>query len=218
MDKLHYETVEPETLKTLQTLMADEYLSDFLLVGGTALSLMTGHRHSVDLDLFSHEIKDRNALEAYLKENYKFKTDLSIGKSLLGYIGDLKIDLISYPYKLMAPPVEIDGLRLISPEDIAAMKMCAIMNSGKRIKDFVDMAYLSTYFSFRDITRLFSMKYPDCSMLSAVKSMTYFEDIDFSARIDMVSARFNWTLVRKRLEAMVAYPARKFDTPPLEPR
>lgn len=53
-------------------------------------------------------------------------------------------------------------------------------------------------------------------MISALKSLTYFDDIDFSAKVDMTSTRFNWTLVKKRILDMSAYPHKIFDTPPLE--
>jgi hypothetical protein len=41
---LRKETVTPVTLELLKSLMLDENLSDFFLVGGTALSLQIGHR------------------------------------------------------------------------------------------------------------------------------------------------------------------------------
>ena len=53
---LYKETVTQEMWELLQRLMKDEKLKEFNLVGGTALSLIIGHRLSIDLDLFS--IKD----------------------------------------------------------------------------------------------------------------------------------------------------------------
>lgn len=41
---LYKETVTKEMWELLQRLMKDEKLKDFNLVGGTALSLMIGHR------------------------------------------------------------------------------------------------------------------------------------------------------------------------------
>ncbi|MBL0112924.1 MAG: nucleotidyl transferase AbiEii/AbiGii toxin family protein [Saprospiraceae bacterium] len=49
---LHFETVEPYTFSVLEKLMKMPEMKAFSLVGGTALSLMYGHRTSVDLDLF----------------------------------------------------------------------------------------------------------------------------------------------------------------------
>jgi predicted nucleotidyltransferase len=50
---LREETVEAGTLALIKKLSADEKLKDFILVGGTALSLQLGHRKSVDIDLFA---------------------------------------------------------------------------------------------------------------------------------------------------------------------
>ena len=49
---LHTETIEPHTLSVLKSLQKLPALKNFSLVGGTALSLLFGHRKSVDLDLF----------------------------------------------------------------------------------------------------------------------------------------------------------------------
>lgn len=53
---LQYSTIVPHTLDVLKKLMQIPELTDFYLVGGTALSLYFCHRLSIDIDLFS--IKD----------------------------------------------------------------------------------------------------------------------------------------------------------------
>ena len=55
---LQLKTVEPNTFSILKQLMEIDELKDFSLVGGTALSLLYGHRQSVDLDLFSNKSFD----------------------------------------------------------------------------------------------------------------------------------------------------------------
>ena len=50
---LQYGTIHPTTLGLLKRLMQIPELSDFFLVGGTALALQLGHRISIDLDLFT---------------------------------------------------------------------------------------------------------------------------------------------------------------------
>lgn len=52
---LRLETVEPYAFSILKQLLEIEELKDFSLVGGTALSLLYGHRVSIDLDLFSNK-------------------------------------------------------------------------------------------------------------------------------------------------------------------
>jgi hypothetical protein len=50
---LQPQAVGPELWQLLNRLMAEAELSDFYLVGGTALALHYGHRISVDIDLFT---------------------------------------------------------------------------------------------------------------------------------------------------------------------
>jgi hypothetical protein len=52
---LREETVEPSTLGLLKKLVALPELKPFRLVGGTALSLLLGHRKSIDLDFFTDQ-------------------------------------------------------------------------------------------------------------------------------------------------------------------
>jgi hypothetical protein len=49
---LHKEAVERKTFELLGALMKDNRLTDFILVGGTELSLYLGHRRSIDLVFF----------------------------------------------------------------------------------------------------------------------------------------------------------------------
>lgn len=49
---LSLQTVLPDTLELLKTLMNQPLLYEMRLVGGTSLALQYGHRRSVDLDFF----------------------------------------------------------------------------------------------------------------------------------------------------------------------
>jgi hypothetical protein len=52
---LYKETVAAQTLDLIKRLFKDTRLDEFVLVGGTALSLQVGHRISIDIDLFSNK-------------------------------------------------------------------------------------------------------------------------------------------------------------------
>ncbi|MEK7225452.1 MAG: nucleotidyl transferase AbiEii/AbiGii toxin family protein, partial [Bacteroidota bacterium] len=67
---LHTETVEPGTLSILKELLRIDELRDFSLVGGTALSLLYGHRESVDLDLFCSKAFENNVMIDCLKKSF----------------------------------------------------------------------------------------------------------------------------------------------------
>lgn len=68
---LHTETISAATLELLTQLMLDNNLKDFILVGGTSLSLQLGHRISIDLDLFS--VSAFNEVECYCRQRYAHK-------------------------------------------------------------------------------------------------------------------------------------------------
>ena len=51
--KLHYDGVSNTLLSILRKLMNADVFADFRLVGGTALTLIRGHRRSIDIDLFT---------------------------------------------------------------------------------------------------------------------------------------------------------------------
>jgi len=56
--KLHYNSTRKQLLAILKTLMAAREFNAFRLVGGIALSLLRGHRESIDIDLFSDATYD----------------------------------------------------------------------------------------------------------------------------------------------------------------
>ncbi len=138
---LHTKTVEAGTLDLINRLMADAALHDFFMVGGTALSLLIGHRISVDIDLFTEKDFDAVALSQYLEQQHLMTDTKTIRNGIFGFIDNIKIDIIAHKYPLIKPLVITDGIRMASLEDIGAMKLNAIVGSGNRLKDFVDMYY-----------------------------------------------------------------------------
>jgi hypothetical protein len=129
-------------------------------VGGTALSLQIGHRESEDLVLFSVEPLDFLSVQNLLTDKYGFVPSVIAENTLIGFIQGIKIDVIYHPFPWLEGAIEEDGLRIATKADIAAMKMHAIINSGKRPKDFVDVAFLSMHYSYNGIKRLLLRRYP----------------------------------------------------------
>ena len=48
-----------------------------------------------------------------------------------------------------------DGITYLSKEDIAAMKLYAIIQSGKRLKDFIDIYFLLQHFTMDQLIGFF---------------------------------------------------------------
>ena len=124
---LHKETVAAETLDLINRLMADEDLQNFNLVGGTALALMTGHRISVDIDLFTDTAFDAKRLSSILSNKYRIENLETDSNTINCFIEDIKVDCIAHRYPWIQPVAVVEGIRLASMSDIAAMKFNAII-------------------------------------------------------------------------------------------
>ena len=180
---LQTETVEPHTFSILKQLMEMPELQDFSLVGGTALSLLYGHRLSVDLDLFSNKLFDNEVIVDVLEKKFKQSfvnrsTNPRFG--IFCFIDNVKIDIIRHPHTLIRPQLNIDGIRMVSTEDIIAMKVQAILGRGKK-KDFWDIAELLQHFSVADFIQFHKEKYATQNLLITVPhAITFFLDADDS--------------------------------------
>ncbi|MGG9962210.1 nucleotidyl transferase AbiEii/AbiGii toxin family protein [Ferruginibacter sp. SUN106] len=180
---LHIKTVEPHTFSILEEIMKMPELQNFSLVGGTALSLLYGHRISVDLDLFSNKSFENDDIIKALEKKFQSSfvnrsTNPRFG--IFGFIDDVKIDIIRHPHPLIRPEQNIEGIRMFSTEDIIAMKVQAILGRGKK-KDFWDIAELLQHFSMSDFIQFHKEKYLTQNLLITVpQAITYFLDAEES--------------------------------------
>lgn len=178
---LHKETLEPATLELIKRFQADPVFDGFVLVGGTALTLMIGHRISVDIDLFSLEPFDADNMLEHLERSYGFSLQYRHHNTLKGFVGNVFVDLHTHSYPMIREPIQEEGVTMMSKEDITAMKVSAISGNGTRPKDFIDMYFLFKEFSVDDILGFFAEKYNQRNTFHALKSLTYFEDMDETA-------------------------------------
>ena len=214
--ELSAEAVEEKVLALLENLMQDEELQEFFLVGGTALALRLKHRKSVDIDLFTRGEVQFHDLQKYLADRYGFQTRRTQKDTLIGEIDGIKADFIRYDYPLLKPLEKIrESIRTASTEDIIAMKLVAITDSGTRMKDFVDIAFLSTLFTLHQMLEFYTAKFKGVNPISPVRALVYHEDIPSADTVQLVQGRFSWPRIQKRLFAMVNQPHRRFAEPPI---
>ena len=199
---LHKETIDLKTLELLSELQKEPLMQTFNLVGGTALALRLGHRKSIDLDFFTSESFDLEELRSMLVEKYDFKISYARSQTLKGFINRIKIDLIKFNYPNLFSCDVIDGIRLESVPDIIAMKLLSITDNGSRIKDFIDIAFLSSYYSLEEMLDFYVKKIPNSNKLMPLKALTYFNDINFNESVVMMSGNFNWQKIADHLHQM----------------
>ncbi|MCF0051208.1 nucleotidyl transferase AbiEii/AbiGii toxin family protein [Dyadobacter sp. LJ53] len=196
--------IHPDTFKLIQHIQAIPELKNFYLVGGTSLALQIGHRNSIDIDLFTNIPFETNELIELLRES--FKVEVSYQKStnnLFTFIDNIKTDFIRHDYELIKQPQKEEGITFLGMEDIAAMKVNAIINSGKRLKDFVDIYFLLEHFSLNEIISFFEKKYPHMNPLIALKSLSYFNDIDPEMDPPKLKVKLPFSKIQQRIEQAI---------------
>lgn len=176
---LRKETVEPTTLELLIKLVSLSQLQQFRLVGGTALSLLYGHRKSIDLDLFTDLPFDKDLLVETLNEEFgSITTTNDRSKSIYQcIINNVKVDFVSVKDTFINPVQIIEDIPLAHIKDLVALKLNAVKGRGVK-KDFWDLAKLLQYFSFKELFRFYHDRYPYDDTFAVIRSVVYFADAE----------------------------------------
>lgn len=174
--------------------------ADFYLAGGTALALRLGHRMSLDLDLFSLNNRlgaaERRDITATLKASGPFDVLENRQGTMHLQLGATATSLLHYPYPLLAPPDEFEGLLVAGEDDIAAMKLSAVTGRGAR-KDFIDLYALGQRHGLKHLIDCARRRFPDHPefFLQVSRALVYFEDAEKEPMPRMLAA-VKWPEVR----------------------
>lgn len=202
---LHQEVVEPKLWSLLIQLCAEPVVQNFHLVGGTALALRLRHRRSLDIDMFCTESFDSRYLAKVLADKLPVERCYSESDTIYAVIGGIKVELISHIYPLLKPVQSIQGIRIASLPDLAAMKLNAISGRGLR-KDFYDLAALLDVYSLDEILGFFQSKYATGDLWHLLKSLSYFEDADADTGPLDILHDISWEQVKDKIRSsMIAY-------------
>lgn len=181
------------------------------LAGGTALGLQVGHRQSVDLDFFTPRVSFRERLlERRLLATRQWGTSLQESGTIYGVFRGAKMSLIAYPFfRPSRDVVRCGHLRLLTPSDIAAMKIIAISQRGRK-RDFVDLYWYCTNREPLDaVIRRALTQYPnqDHNVPHFLKSLTYFDDAERDP-LPLLNFKASWKEIRQYFERDVPRVAR----------
>lgn len=199
---LSFQTVEPDTLELLKTLMMEPSFQGMRLVGGTSLALQYGHRQSVDIDMFGTFCSDADEMTECLKSIGQTQA-IKVSERIRIYtINGIKVDFVDYgKYPWIDDVVTDNGLRLASPKDIAAMKINAIEGRGTK-KDFIDVYFLLQHFSLKQLLDFYTKKYPEHSIFRALMSLTYYDDAEMQPMPKMFYD-ITWSRIKEKITSEV---------------
>ncbi len=179
-----------------------KFKKDFYLAGGTSLTLQLGHRDSIDFDFFKFNDLDTKKLFEKIKKifkNYKI-TKIQEEENTLTILIDknIKISFFSYKYPLLKKPTIEENLNLASIEDIACMKLSAIISRATN-KDYIDIYFILKKIKLEKILKLSQKKYPEIDQNLILKSLIYFKDIKMEPIIFKHNEDVNFEEIKETL-------------------
>jgi len=205
MSTLFEETLPEKTAKLVKKIQETkaEFIADFYLSGGTALSLQLGHRKSEDLDFFSKKTFNPELLQSKLVYLGKLnQTEIAEG-SLNTYIDGVQMQFLEYPYQLLENTVDFGGIKLSSMLDIACTKLITVSSRGSK-KDFVDLYFIFEKFGLDVLFRALEKKYEgiDYNIAHILKSLVYFEVAE-DEPMPRMQRRVEWSEVKEKMRRIV---------------
>jgi hypothetical protein len=171
---LYENTCAKELLNILKILQKDDMFKNYLLVGGTSLSLQLGHRTSIDIDLFTLDKQDNNIIKEKINNLFNNVEIINDDENILQILIDgIKVDFVGAKGKLMEKPVITDDLKLCHYKDIAGMKLNVISGDTgrKKAKDYVDIAYLINKLTLPVMFDIYKYKYDKTNILNVKKDL-----------------------------------------------
>ena len=199
---LHWETLDKKRIALLPKL---KFLEEqgFYLAGGTALALQIGHRRSLDFDYYvTKDFDSEKILRGFQGIGSSVVLIQKAENTLIVKVDLVDISLFAYPYKLLKKPIATEYLTLASIEDIAAMKLIAIIQRGVR-RDFTDLYFLIHILGLKEIFCLTEKKYPPFNKYVALQALTYFQDAERepSLRKTVLFKPVTWDAIKKCITA-----------------
>lgn len=187
-----------------------KFLENFnaYLAGGTALALQLGHRTSLDFDFYSPKKLPFLQLRGKLVESF---TSLTLGTqtedTFQADINGVSFSVFYYPYSIVKKLIEFPPIRIASLEDIAAMKVVAVIQRAKQ-RDFWDLYYLIEKLGVEKVIKSAFRKYPWYEENSQIvlKALTYFDEADSDQEVNRIvvfDKKIRWNEVKKKINQEV---------------
>ena len=192
----HREVITEAVERTLKDLQHVSAIRNFNLAGVTDLALHVGHRRSIDLDFFSREPFDPEAILGKVEPLEGLRVLVKDVETLPLTIGETKVSFLGYRYPLLFPCDVLFEVEVGDPRDIACMKISAIAGRGTK-RDFIDLYAVSKHHGLEELLAWFKEKYAKAnySMVHILKSLTYFEQAEKDPMPDML-INLTWEMIK----------------------
>lgn len=175
---------------------------EIYLAGGTGLALQIGHRTSVDFDFYGKRHFDANEVSKKLVSIFpSFDIEFVAKDTLRGKVRETEVSLFYYDYPLIFPLRNFRGIKIASVQDIAAMKLAAIIQRGTK-RDFIDIFYLLKTYTLKRLIGFALKKYKGYQEMLILRALIYFEDADkekYPRAIKIIDPGFSWEKAKEKI-------------------
>ena len=155
---------------------------------------------------------------AYLEQEKELQVNYVDKNTIKAQINNVQVDLITHSYPLVQNLETIEGIRLAGIQDISAMKLNAIMGNGTRVKDFIDIAFLSSFLSLDEMLHAYETKYKTRNALIVLKSLDFHQDINHLEPIRLFTGNYSWKLIEQRIKLMLRAHDQIFEPMSMDPK
>lgn len=197
---MNWNIIDKDRYKLLKKITETISISDYYMIGGTALSLQLGLRESYDFDFCVPKIFNNELLlqelktigEIEVKQNQKGTCDV--------ILNGVQVSFFYYPNNLIKECViteEMQKLKMASVLDIAVMKLVAIGGRGAK-KDFFDLYNIinKSDLTIDELIQGLIKKYGNkINYVNTIMGLSYFEDAEQEI-LPNTFVEYNWEEIK----------------------
>lgn len=180
------QAMPPATNLVFSKLAGQKFISDYVLVGGTALSMQIEHRLSEDLDFVIDAEKinlnsiKRNISKLFpgykiIRQDNGWQVDMIVDTVKLTFFSTSAVD-IGFSVKNHA--FHYGRVNICDAKTIASLKLAAIAQRNT-IRDYYDLFMLAKYhYPLKDIIHQTKSLFPGLSPITYSETLIYTDDIE----------------------------------------
>ena len=175
-----------KTLEVFRKIGSLSFISDFTLVGGTALAIQIGHRMSEDLDFICdiEELKintiKRNMVKAFpdsriIRQDHSWQIDFAIHRAKVTFFST---GAVAIPFKVQSHAFKTGNLHVADKKAIAALKFSSIAQRNT-LRDYYDLYCLARYhIPLLELINFTKENIPGLSPVTYTETLVYTGDIE----------------------------------------
>ena len=178
MQDLKLECLLNSAREVLLKLVENDYMRNFVLVGGSALALYLCHRFSEDLDFFTYQDNVFQAEKVFrIINNFNNKEIVNISDEQIdAIIEGVRVTFFNAKWSFLEPK-EIKNFNVATLEQIAIMKTNTLFLRAK-YRDYYDLYFLAQHLSLRRIFELSKDILNGINLKLFVTALTFIDDIE----------------------------------------